>query len=417
MKRVRCALVCCILLTMVAASGVHAAKTTLSLWSPDTSGLSKLVAAFEQANPDIEVSLSKNVNWANHLEKYAVAIIGGAPPDLLVSGLGGLVSFAEPGWMQPLDELIEQKYLDDIWPGFLSRCSWKGHLYGIVYQGSVAHLLYSTVKFEESGLRSDKPPTSWDEVIALGRKLVRYGTDGRMTVTGFDLPRAGGNSDYPFVTFLQQKGGSHWSADGSRAAFNSQAGVEALDFYASLFHEHMVLTETSPEAAWEMLRGNVAMGWTQGPGNFATMRKIDPELAEQWKCAQLPYFDKQMYMAGGSALLIPVGAKSTEAAVRFIKFVMQPETVNFAAKELMYAPFKSLLRSNYAKADPDMRTAISAFEYAAPNPPHPQWTPAWAEVKKAVDKVLRREMPSKPALDQLCVIVDEMIAQARASGK
>ena len=92
------------------------------------------------------------------------------------------------------------------------------------------------------------------------------------------------------------------------------------------------------------------MGWTQGPGNFATVRKIDPELAEQWKCAQLPYFDKQMYMAGGSALLIPVGAKSTDAAVRFIKFVMQPETVNFAAKELMYAPFKSPLRSSYAKA-------------------------------------------------------------------
>ncbi len=118
---------------------------------------------------------------------------------------------------------------------------YKGHIYIIPYSLDVRLLYYRKDLLEQAGFSG--PPETWNEMVDYAQALTKdLDGDGNIDQWGFAsicLPGQVFNT-YTFFDFLFQKGGSVFSGDG-RPAFNSDGGVEALQFMVDLRNKYKVM--------------------------------------------------------------------------------------------------------------------------------------------------------------------------------
>ncbi len=94
-------------------------------------------------------------------------------------------------------------------------------------------LFYNKKLLKEAGVT---PPKTWAELLDVAEKTTKW--DGNQLVqAGFSLDDVG-----LFNMWLQQAGGSMLNTDNTATAFNSEAGMEVLDFWDKLMNEAKVST-------------------------------------------------------------------------------------------------------------------------------------------------------------------------------
>ena len=148
------------------APAAAAAKTVINFWTwrpEDVETYNKLIAVFEQQNPDVKVvqTAQKNTEYNTIL---SAALSGGSGPDVFQSrAYGGLESFAQSGFMEPLDTWVPE--LKDF-----SAASRRGatsikdgKIYGVPFASQTLFVYYNKAIYEKLGL---KVPQTWDQFLA-----------------------------------------------------------------------------------------------------------------------------------------------------------------------------------------------------------------------------------------------------------
>ncbi len=170
-----------------------------------------------------------------------------------------LPTFAERGWLLPLDPYIE-KYRaeidwDDFDPALVDVCSYQGKVYGIPNLAIVMFFFYRKDLFEAAGLN---PPETFEEWIAAAKALnnpekKQYGT--LMTL------KAGDGFQNDFTYWLRTYGGDWYDKDW-RVTIDSEAGFKALSTMKELmqYAPPNVLAFHNDEATVAMQQGLTAMG-------------------------------------------------------------------------------------------------------------------------------------------------------------
>ena len=144
----------------------HAAEKVVHFWTLMTQperieGMQRVIAHFEEANPDIEVELT-SVGWAEAHTKFMAAVAGGNPPDIAVESYGWPITYSQMGILQPVDDVIEAIGEENILPQDLKLNYYDGHYWGVPLYGTPSVLYYRKDVFEEKGL---SPPKTWDELL------------------------------------------------------------------------------------------------------------------------------------------------------------------------------------------------------------------------------------------------------------
>ena len=80
-----------------------------------------------------------------------------------------------------------EEWEDRYVPGILDGLKHDGNIYGVICEASAPVLFYNKAHFLEAGLDPDAPPKTWDELIEMGKKLVKYDENGRMIRKAFDI--------------------------------------------------------------------------------------------------------------------------------------------------------------------------------------------------------------------------------------
>jgi ABC-type glycerol-3-phosphate transport system substrate-binding protein len=106
-------------------------------------------------------------------------------------------------------------------------------------------LIYNRDLFKKAGLDPDKPPTTWDEVEADAAKISALGGG----ITGYEDYSGGNTGGWHFTSELISLGGKMVSADGKKAAFNSDQGKAVLSRLASMRYKTNGIGAT-PVASW-----------------------------------------------------------------------------------------------------------------------------------------------------------------------
>jgi len=148
------------------AGGLFAQKTTLTYWTwrpEDVDKYDQLLKVFEAQNPGIDVvqTAQKNTEYNTIL---AAALSGGAGPDVFQSrAYGGLETFAQSGYMEPLSSWVPEL-------ASFSRAAIRGatsikdgKVYGVPFASQTLFVYYNGKIYADLGL---KVPDTWDQFLS-----------------------------------------------------------------------------------------------------------------------------------------------------------------------------------------------------------------------------------------------------------
>ena len=136
---VRAATATC-LAASLAATAPAIAQTTLEFptWQAEEPGVSTwwkdLVAAYEKKHPDVKLNLQQ-VPFAQFVKQMTVRFAAGNPPDIVHLPSRDFASFADQGWLEPLDARLARTDIPANWPALQSEMHWNGKTQGVLLMG------------------------------------------------------------------------------------------------------------------------------------------------------------------------------------------------------------------------------------------------------------------------------------------
>lgn len=149
-----------------AAEPAEVEAVDLEFWSwrtEDVEIYDALIAQFEAENPGINVTFTayKNTEYATVL---SAAINGGNAPDIIhLRAYGGLETYAQPGYLMPLEDLVPELagFSDGALKGVTSIAD--NEMYGVPFASQTLVIYYNKAVYDELGLRV---PETWSEFLA-----------------------------------------------------------------------------------------------------------------------------------------------------------------------------------------------------------------------------------------------------------
>jgi ABC-type glycerol-3-phosphate transport system substrate-binding protein len=203
---------------------------------------------------------SELIPFDQALEKMQIHLSQGAPTYDIMATDAFLPTFAERGWLMPLDPLIEKfrqaVEWDDINPTLVRDvCSYKGKVYGVPNLSISMFFFYRKDLLDAAGL---KPPETMDEWIATAKALTK--PDQKQYGTAMTL-KAGDGFQNDFTYFLRTYGGDWYDKDW-KVTIDSEAGVKALTTMKELmkYAPPNVLAFHNDESTVAMQQGLTTMG-------------------------------------------------------------------------------------------------------------------------------------------------------------
>jgi len=305
------------------------AQTELTMYYPIAVGgpltevVDGIVADFEAANPDVDVTAIYAGNYDDTRIRALSALNSGEPAQLAVMFSIDAYDLIEQDLIVPFNDLVEgeegEAWLNSFYPALMANGTIEGQVWGIPFQRSTIVAYYNRDMFVEAGLDPDTPPTTWDELVEMGQALTNDDRYGLM------IPSTG----YPYWMFQAlaiQNGMEVMSNDGLTTFFDDESVVETLAFWQSLSTEHGIMPEGTVE--WGTLRqafleGQTAMMW-HSTGNLTAVRN---NAEFDFGVAMLPGNERLGSPTGGGNFYIFEESTDEErqAALRLIQFMTSPE--------------------------------------------------------------------------------------------
>jgi multiple sugar transport system permease protein len=420
------------------------AKTKLVVWGmesgEETKGQDAMIAAFEQRNPDIDVvSLSMGAGSMNP-QKLMTAIVGGVPPDLVLQDRFSVGDWASRGTFRPLDDLIagDAKRKDEFAvhksnyvPAAWNEATYHGKQYAIPWGIDIRPLYYNRAMFRKAGLDPDKPPQTWDELIADAKKLTVHSPSGYQSIGFIPAYKQGW-----LYLWSWQEDGEFMSPDGRTCTmanpqtekalktivdwYDQLGGVDAINSYAGGFAD---------DATDAFMTGRLAMR-VDGDWFLGGIARYHPEM--DFGVCPVPVPAERLHhegrfkndptwvtWAGGYGFVIPVGSKHVDASWKFIQWMNSP-TANLIGAQAQSAYVRSKGRLFVPRLSADNRVTQALFDnYVTKLPPafvraerqimgllpYTKYRPVtfvgqrlWDEHVRAVDQAIRHEKSPHAAL-------------------
>ncbi len=193
--------------------------------------ITEFYAAEMEACSDVD-NLTINTNLldsASLREQVALALSGGgdSPYDILHGANGQIADWGAPGWVMPLNDLIEKYWdeydLGDIPQGYWDSASYNGNIYGVPVVGNTLHLVYRIDVFEENGW---EVPDTYDDLLNWCDEVGLGNPDWEL-IYAMDVSRSRA-WELEFFMLLRAMGGDYLDED-NMPAFNSDEGIAAVD--------------------------------------------------------------------------------------------------------------------------------------------------------------------------------------------
>ncbi len=154
-----------VLLALLALSSVFAQKTTINFWTwrpEDVETYDKLIAIFEKANPGVKIvqTAHKSTDYNTIL---SAALSGGSGPDIFQSrAYGGLETFAQSGFLEPVEKWVPEVKNFDKGPLRGATSIKDGKIYGVPFASQTLFVFYNKALYKELGL---SVPETWEQFI------------------------------------------------------------------------------------------------------------------------------------------------------------------------------------------------------------------------------------------------------------
>jgi multiple sugar transport system substrate-binding protein len=186
-----------------------------------------LIADFNKTHPGIVVKpIYKGTNDVG-LAQLMVGLQGGLQPDIAYQYGTSIPQLATAPNIMDLTSTVQGSGWDwnDFLPAERAAATVDGKVYGVPALVDNLAIVYNKDLFDQAGVAYPTADWTWDDLVAAAKQL----TDPAKKQFGVGLPAdASEDTVWHYDAMLWEGGGDILNADNTKAAFNSDAGVQAL---------------------------------------------------------------------------------------------------------------------------------------------------------------------------------------------
>ncbi|MGD9009335.1 MAG: ABC transporter substrate-binding protein [Desulfobacteraceae bacterium] len=386
------------------------AGTSLTFWhgieSPESIRILNEKMSLFKKKTGIEVK-SVHYGAADQVNgKIMTAVAGNKAPDIMWWGPMNTGQMAKTGKLVKIDDFLKNDTAfdkSDIYPGLWEGGSYQGAVWTFPFAANNVALYYNIDHFKAAGL-DPKGLNTWQDLKAYAKKLTtknRYGLELSIG-TGEWLTFS------TLLPFLWQAGGDFITSDGNKAVFNSQAGVEALEYLSGLVNKEKCAKWSEVGAGYKIdnfVAGRVSM-IICGPWNLNALQSQD---RVKYGAVFLPKGKVRATDLGGENLyLFKSNASREKAAWELCKFIASADFQVDWAMQTGYLPISKSAAGDlkykiFLKENPFVKTFSDQMQYAKARPGIPAYQKVSDTFSKAADLVFYKKKSAKKALDDAVV--------------
>jgi len=355
----------------------------LEYWNPFTGPdgpfMGEMVTAFNQANPNIQVTMTTQSEYYTQLSTAAAS---GTLPDVAIIHADQVATQVYRNILRPIDDVIaasginSEDFPEAVWNA--------GQVNDAHY--TIPLDIHPMTMFVNMDLLSsagiDAAPTTSDEFAAAAAALTGGDNNGFMVTSGFPIRQI-------FEMLLHQYGGSAFNEDGTEVTWNSEAGVKAAQW---LLDAQSSYSQPNLEVDAELNAfkgGTVGMIWN---GIWQTTNVTGEGVFFNGVATAVPQIgDQPAVWAGSHQLALPTQPDEDEcrdaAAGIFIKYLVDNSVTWSRAGQL---PASNVVRASdeFAEVLPQADIAAGSAEYVFFPPSVPGITDAYGPLDEAISALL-----------------------------
>ncbi len=388
-------------------------KVNLAFWNGLTGGegpyIQDLVQEFNAQSKNINVSMNI-VEWDTFYQKVPSAVRTGEGPDVAIMHHDQLGTNAARGVIIPLDDVANALKLKeaDFAPAVWNAGAYNNQRYGISLDIHPLGFYYNKGTMEKAGLDPNNPPQTRDDYEAALQELKGNGIEGHW-ISPFEFTGA-----LSFMVLLWQFGGDLYNEDTTNATFNSDAGVEALEWMVSLIEKGYSPKNVAQDAEFVAFQnGNNAFMWN-GIWNINPLNDVE---GLDWGVSPMPQIGTEKATWAGShhfAIMNkqPLDENKVQASKVFINWVSQ-QSIEYAKAGQI--PARASVRESQAfKQLEEQSIFAKQLDYVHFTPT----APGIADVAPtswhtAINEAVLGKTEPKPALDAAAERANQLLEENR----
>lgn len=397
------------------------ADVTIEFWTGQTDEAHKLLAGlaaeFEDEHPNVTIDVSEGASSTEELlQKLSAGFASGNYPDMSYS-FGSWASQLEAS-NRTLDITEKTEEPELAWEEFSEAARATVQPTGEKTIGFPAlvdniSLIYNRTVFDAAGVDYPTEDWSWDDFREAAAEL----TDPASDTYGYAYSVSGSEeTTWQFWPHLWQRGGDILTEDQQQAAFDSEAGVEALEFLRSMAvdDESVYLDQTDTKFAQLFAADRIGM-MTSGPWQLYDLGVAGTE----YGVVNLPGIDGDHQTVSGPdiwALFDHQDANREYWVTEFAAWLTAAEqderwNVAYGNLPLRTSELESEAFKEQVEALPGLDIMAANGENAIQaRPTVPGYVGLSESIANAISEVLQGQGDPKSALEEAAAEADEALA-------
>lgn len=373
--------------------------------------LTEIVNAFNASQSGITVKLQQYPDPATLLQKTLVQLSAGEPPTVSPCQPSWAAAYAKVNGLVDISTMLgapdamTADDLNDFYPVLLKSTKIGGKQLTLPFDRNSAFLYYNKNLLRQAGLT--EPPATWAQFAEYAAKL---NTADTWAADVFNSPFTVSIWD----SMVQAYGGKVLNDDQTAAAFNSQAGRDALRFWADLAQKKQIRVSSEPNAG----QLNFGAGKTAlYVSDSSALSFIQQGVGGKFEMAAAPMpagpagtFSE---LGGANICLFNRASKTVQAAgFRFITYLLSTSKNGEFVKASNYLPNRrstvTELKDFYAQ-NPIPAMAVAQMDHAVDPPTVAAWPQIAAAVLVHLLAAVRGETSVDEALNKAEKDVNEIL--------
>ncbi|MEE3101316.1 MAG: ABC transporter substrate-binding protein, partial [Pseudomonadota bacterium] len=308
-------------------------------------------------------------------------------------------------------------WLDGYLPNFLDLGREGEAVYAIPHAYGTPMVYWNKDIFAKAGLDPETPPATWDDVLAFAKTI--HETTGMPGAAHLHASMG----DYGTMVMTTNAGAEYLSRDGTRAGFDSPAGVATLQYWQDLAKSGAMPIASDREWTAAFSAGQMGIYITSS----AALRPF--VAASEGKfglgVGNYPLFRDQPRRVNnsGAALMLyaPEGPRR-EASMKLLRFISQKEIANRWSRASGYMPLVRDPLSDPAMADyvegfPLVRPVIDQMSQTVPTAVWPAKGALEAQtvIRAMLDELWAAERPASEIVPEAVAEVNAALAANQAT--
>lgn len=320
-----------------------------------------LVAAFEEAHPEIKVEVTHIPSAGDYRTRLATEFAAGTPPDVTLMNYRRFGVFAANNLLEPLGPYLAESDLiqaEDFYPITIDAFTWNGVITCIPQNISSLVVYYNQDMFDAASLPYPADDWTWDDFVKTAVALTQdFDGDGTIDQYGAGIEP----SLYRLAPFVWQNGAPIVNNEEfpTRLTITRPPAQEALQWFVDLRQVHGVVPDRVEEAAQDsesrFVAGTTAMFLDSRRGT-PTYREIESFV---WDVAPLPRNKEVAGVLHSDAYCLSSTTENKDAAWTFIEFANSVEGQTIIAGSGRTVPSLISVAESDAFLNPDQLPARS----------------------------------------------------------